>query len=274
MPEVNAVDPAVTPRTRESLAHDLGALGLAPGMTVIVHSSLRSLGWVCGGSVAVVQALIDVVTQAGTIVMPTHTTDNSDPEPWQAPPVPESWWQIIRDHTPAFDPTVTPTRKMGRIVETFRTWPGALRSNHPQASFAAWGCHAAAIIAHHSLAFKLGEGSPLRRMYNLGGSVLLLGVGHDSNTSLHLAEYRAHGATMTTESAALLEHGQRVWRTFPDIELDSDQFPALVVDYLAQGGAERTGLVGSAPAILVPQRPLIDFGVNWLNRQRGNLTGK
>jgi aminoglycoside 3-N-acetyltransferase len=274
VPEVNAVDPAVTPRTRESLAHDLGALGLAPGMTVIVHSSLRSLGWVCGGSVAVIQALIDVVTPEGTIVMPTQTADNSDPEPWKAPPVPETWWQIIRDHMPAFDPELTPTRSMGRIVETFRTWPGARRSNHPQCSFAAWGRHAAVIIADHSLAFKLGEGSPLRRMYDLGGSVLLLGVGHDSNTSLHLAEYRAHGAPVTTESAALLEHGQRVWRSFPDIELDSDQFPALASDYVAQGGAERTGLVGSAQAILVPQRPLIDYGVDWLNRQRRYRTGK
>ncbi len=147
MTELETIQNIPTPRTRETLAADLRALGLRAGAVVIVHSSLSAIGWVSGGSVAVVQALMDVLTPTGTLVMPTHTGDLSDPSFWQNPPVPEAWWDIIRDTMPAFDPEVTPTRGMGRIVETFRTWPGVLRSSHPQVSFAAWGQHAEFITA-------------------------------------------------------------------------------------------------------------------------------
>ena len=104
MTELNTIQNIPSPRTRESLASDLRALGLSRGMIVIVHSSLSAIGWVSGGSVAVVQALMDVLTPAGTLVMPTHTGDLSDPSFWQNPPVPETWWDIIRDTMPAFEP--------------------------------------------------------------------------------------------------------------------------------------------------------------------------
>src|SRR5215467_1319735 len=123
------------PRTRASLAADLRALGLRPGSVVIVHSSLSSLGWVCGGPVAVVEALLDVLGPNGTLVVPTHSGDNSDPAEWRRPPVPETWWPIIREHMPAYDPARTPSTGVGIIPETVRTWPGALRSNHPRTSF-------------------------------------------------------------------------------------------------------------------------------------------
>ena len=71
MSEQDAVDNALLPRTRQSLANDLRVLGVEAGMTLIMHSSLKSLGWVCGGPVAVLQALMDVVTPSGTIVVPT-----------------------------------------------------------------------------------------------------------------------------------------------------------------------------------------------------------
>lgn len=76
--ELIALTPA--PRTRDTLAADLRQLGVAEGMTLLVHSSLSSLGWVCGGPVAVVQALMDALTPSGTLVMPTFTGDYCDPE--------------------------------------------------------------------------------------------------------------------------------------------------------------------------------------------------
>ena len=91
MREKDLIDRTSEPRTRRSLAADLRQLGLEPGAVVIVHSSLSSLGWVCGGSVAVALALMDVLTESGTLVIPTHSAEYSDPGKWENPPVPESW---------------------------------------------------------------------------------------------------------------------------------------------------------------------------------------
>jgi aminoglycoside 3-N-acetyltransferase len=77
--EQKAIQDVDSPRTRATLAADLRALGLEPGMTVLVHSSLSAIGYVVGAAVDVVQALMDVVTPEGTLVMPTHTSENSEP---------------------------------------------------------------------------------------------------------------------------------------------------------------------------------------------------
>ena len=269
MSELDIIKATPSPRTRASLAHDLRQLGVLSGMILIVHSSLRSLGWVCGGPVAVVQALMDVVTEDGTIVMPTQTTGLSDPAKWEHPPVPQEWWQAIYDTMPAFDPQATPSSGMGQIVETFRTWPGVVRSSHPHVSFAAWGRHAHFIIEGHTLENSLGEGSPLARIYDLDGWVLLLGVGYDSCTSFHLAEYRAPGAKLELLRAPMLENGQRVWKEYIDVEIDSSIFPRIGVDF-EQPGFVKIAEVGSATTRLFPQRKGVDFAVGWLTRKPQN----
>ena len=83
---------------------------------------------------------------------------------------------------------------MGVIAEAVRTWPGAVRSDHPHVSFAAVGAQALSVTGVHQLDDELGEHSPLGAVYRLDGKVLLLGCGHDSNTSLHLAEWRQKSA--------------------------------------------------------------------------------
>ncbi len=87
MSEQRLIQETPTPRTRESLAHDLRALGVEAGMTLEVHSSLSTLGWVCGGPVAVVQAFMDVITELGTLLMPTHTPNYTGPARVVADPV-------------------------------------------------------------------------------------------------------------------------------------------------------------------------------------------
>lgn len=82
MAEADAIAAAARPVTEQALRADLRALGgLRSGMTVLVHSSLSSLGWVCGGSTAVIRALLAVVGSAGTLVMPAHSA-GSDPAGW------------------------------------------------------------------------------------------------------------------------------------------------------------------------------------------------
>ena len=267
MSEQRLIQQTSSPRTRESLAQDLRALGIGAGMTLEVHSSLSTLGWVCGGPVAVVQALMDVATETGTLLMPTHSPNYTDPANWSNPPVPQEWWSMLYEQMPAFDPRLTPSWWMGQVAETFRTWPGVLRSSHPAVSFAAWGHHAKILTANHSLDDGLGEQSPLARLYDLDGSVLLLGVSYESCTSLHLAEYRAPQPKLVTEGSPILEYGRRVWKTYQDIELDSDQFPEIGAAFEAMG-LVKTGLVGSAQCKLLPQRPAVDFATQWLTRIR------
>lgn len=254
-----------SPRTRQSIASDLRELGLKEGMTVIIHSSLSSLGWVNGAAVAVIQALMDVVTPRGTIVMPTHSGEYSDPTLWCNPPVPEEWCDLIRETMPAFDPEITPTRGMGIIPEVFRKWPGTRRSDHPAVSFAAWGQYSEIITTHQPLDYPMGEGSPLSCLYDLDAFVLLLGVGFTNNTSFHLAEYRVEKRKETEAGAPVINNNQRVWAVYKDIELDSDLFADIGRDFSGAGQVS-CGRVGSAKTLFFKQREAVDFALKWLNQ--------
>lgn len=254
------------PPTRASLAADLTALGLSDGDTVLVHTSLRAIGWVPGGRVAVLQALLDVLGPTGTLVVPTQTMDNSDPKHWQRPPVPESWWPVIREHMPAFDPALTPTRGMGTLPEAVRTWPGAVRSKHPQASFAAVGARATELMATHELDSQLGETSPLAALEQAGARVLLLGVGYDACTAFHLAEYRIP-SPKTEQGCAVQTTSGREWVTYTDVAINSDDFARVGAAYEPTATLTR-GKVGKADARLFPAAEAIAFAVDWLRTNR------
>jgi aminoglycoside 3-N-acetyltransferase len=257
---VSFVERTTAPSTIGSLAADLSQLGVRPGMTLLVHSSLSAIGYVCGGAVAVVDALLSAVGAEGTLVMPTHTGDLSEPSQWKHPAVPEAWWPVIRGETPAFDPRTTPTRGMGAVVEVFRTWRGTLRSAHPRGSFAARGPNAQTITGAHTLEASFGEGSPLARLYDLDASVLLLGVGFDRNTSFHLAEHRAQCRPQVVQGTPMLEDGARVWKTYADLDYDAGPFADIGAAFLAAGRA-RSGTIGAAEAHLFSQRDCVDFAV-------------
>lgn len=262
------------PHTVRSLAADLRALGVGGGDVLILHSSRRSLGTVVGGSQAVVQALLDVLGPDGTLVVPTQTSQNTDPAGWRHPPVPESWWPVIRDEAPGFDPARTPSEWMGVIAENVRTWPGALRSDHPQVSFAALGRDAARIVAGHRLDDALGEQSPLGAVYRLDGKVLLLGCGYDSNTSLHLAEWRQEAPPRAvTGSSVRRPDGTAEWTTWIDVVTDEADFERLGADFEATGAAT-TGPVGGATGRLMSQRALVDFATAWMATNRPKVNDR
>ena len=267
---VDAVDAQVRPHTVVSLRADLSALGLVAGDVVLLHSSRSSLGFVAGGPQAIVQAVLDVLGMEGTLVVPTHTSENTDPAGWQNPPVPEVWWSAIRDESPGFDPSITPaSRWMGILAETARTWPGAVRSDHPQVSFAAIGAQAAEVTAGHRLDDALGVSSPLGMVYRLNGRVLLLGVGHDANTSLHLAEWRQQVPPLhVTGSSVRQPDGSGRWVTWTDVAEDESDFERIGADFEDSTHAASIGQVGNATAKLMPQRALVDFATRWMADHR------
>ncbi len=258
------------PVTAASLVRDLSALELSPGVAVIVHSSLSALGWVAGGAQAVVHALVDVIASNGTLIMPTHSGDLSEPSRWRNPSVPQSWWDTIRAETAPFDPALTPTRAMDAIVECFRRAPGVRRSMHPTVSFAALGRDAATVVEGHELANGLGEGSPLARLYDLDGCVLLIGVGFDRCTALHLAELRADypDKDWITQGSAMIIDGERRWVTYRDLDGDTDDFDELGRDFIATGVVSKHS-IGSGEMMLMEVRSLVDFAVGWFEQHRG-----
>lgn len=269
MGEREAIERVDDPVTVDSLADDLRTLGVGTGDTLLVHASLSALGWVAGGAQAVVDALRAAVTAEGTIVVPTHTPQYSDPSGWSNPPVPDRWVPTIHAEMPPFRPDVTPTRGVGAVPECLRTYPDAVRGEHPVVSFAARGAEAEAIVTGHAFDDGLGEGSPLARCYYGDADVLLLGVGHDVDTSLHLAEYRAEIPIERTTNAApvLDDDGRRVTVEYEDIETSTDDFPELGAAFEREVGV-REGTVGAAEAKLADQRALVDFAVEWFEANR------
>jgi len=259
------------PITEDRLVDDLVSIGLEPGTIVLVHSSLSGLGWVCGGGVAVINALQRVVRSYGTIIMPAHSGGFSDPALWEHPPVPKEWWTTIRETMPAFDPETSPTRGVGTVSELFRCFPNTLRSSHPHVSFAGWGERAVELLTNHTLEESHGEDSPLARIYDADGSVMILGAGFNSNTSFHLAEYRADYSAKerVTLGAPVLVDDHRRWKNFSDINYNSDDFVALGRAFLKNHKQQvRVGKIGMATCYLFPQRAAVDYAVKWMHTHR------
>lgn len=258
------------PITKNDILRALSALGLRRGNIVMVHTSLSKIGYVCGGAQAVIEALIETVGEHGTIMMPTQTWKNLDPETGVHGDISEEDWDTIRENWPAYNKSLTPTNTMGAVAEMFRSWPGAMRSDHPARSVAAWGRYAEHLVSDHDLSNIFGDGSPIGKLYELNGKVLLIGVGYNKNTSLHLADARAEypGKHNSIEHSAIMENGKRIWKAYETLFVDGDDFDRIGMAFEQDNPVEKTAL-GNAELRLMSQRKLVDFAVQWIERFRG-----
>jgi len=254
------------PNTNESLVRDLSHLGLRPGMTVMVHSSLGKIGWTVGGPVTVIRALLEVLSPEGTLVMPAESPFVSDPGSWNDKRVKKEWHDTIREHLPAFDPLTTPT-SMGAIPESFRTYPGTKRSNHPMVSVCANGRLAEEITAEHSLAFCEGRGTPFEKLYDLDGQTLLLGVGFNRCTSLHYAESLVPQRRTTVHRYPLIVEGQKKWVENADMANDDGVHFPIVGEQFVTNNAVSSGYIGEANSMFFSTRKLVDFAESYFARE-------
>ncbi len=254
---------------KEDMIKTLKTVGVSQGQTIMVHTSLSRLGYVCGGAQTVIEALLECVGDEGTIMMPTQSWKNLDPDAGVHGDVAESDWQLIRDYWPAYDKALTPTNTMGATAELFRRWPGALRSDHPARSVAAWGKYAGYLTQGHTLSNIFGEGSPIGKLYELDGYVLLIGVGYDKNTSLHLADVRASYPSkhLSTEHSAVMIDGKRTWVAYETLFVDGEDFPAIGTAFEALGKVKQEPL-GESSVRFMRQRDVVDFAVDWIEKNR------
>ena len=257
------------PVTKQDIISAVRNVGLKEGSTVMVHTSLSRIGYVCGGAQTVIEALIEVVGHEGTLMMPTQSWKNLDPEDGVHWDTEEEYWDIIRENWPAYDKRITPTNTMGAVSEMFRSWPGTVRSDHPARSVAAWGKYAEYLVEDHDLSNVFGEGSPVGKLYELNGEVLLIGAGYDKNTSLHFADVRADypGKHNCIEHSAIMEDGRRVWKEYATLFVDGEDFEQIGEAFEQNNTVNKT-MIGNAELRLMSQKRLVDFAVDWIEKYR------
>lgn len=219
------------------VTEQLRSLGVEPGGVLLVHTAFSRVGPIEGGPLALIEALIEAVGPAGTLAMPSMSDDDEVP----------------------FDPRATLCSSMGIVAETFWRLPEVLRSDSPHA-FAARGPSAASITRPHPVEVPHGLDSPVGRVYELDGQVLLSGVGHDANTTVHLAENQAGMRYLRPKHATVLEGGQPVRRDYHELDHCCENF-ALLDGWLEAEGKQRRGVVGHGEARLLRARDVVSLTV-------------
>jgi aminoglycoside 3-N-acetyltransferase len=212
-------------------------IGLRRGDAVVVHASLRAVGV---DADELIDRLLDAVGPDGLVVMPTFTYDNP----------------VFASDLPC---------RTGALAETFRRRPEVRRSAHPTYSVAAAGAGAEELLARHELADATGVDSPLGRLASSGGHVLLLGVGHTANTTVHVGEFAADPPYLDIPF-------DRSWPTH-----GADRFPGCSRAFgslerpLRERRAIRDGKVGGAIAQLVSGAAVVEATVALLDADVGAL---
>ena len=208
--------------SREELARDFRALGVARGDVVMLHASVRSVGQIAGGPDQIHLALRDALGAAGTLMMYAGCANHYD-DVGRGILSADQERELLEKHPP-FDPlTARAARSYGILVEFFRTFPGTLVNNHA-ARFAAAGARAAALLAAHPWNFPYGADSPLERFRSAGGRILLLGSDHDEVTFLHHVEHMADfpDKKIARYKVPCEERGRIVWRDVEEVNTAGD----------------------------------------------------
>jgi aminoglycoside N3'-acetyltransferase len=217
--------------SRAAVADQLRTLGVETGGVLLVHTSFRAVRPIEGGPLGLIAALHEALGPHGTLVMPSMSDDDDAP----------------------FDPAASRAAPdLGVVAQTFWELPGAMRSNHPFA-FAAIGPHAAAITADPLPLPPHGAVSPVGRVHDLDGQVLLLGCGHGENTTLHLAELLADVPYRVPRHCTVLQDGHPIRIDYGENDHCCERF-TLADDWLRSRGLQQEGRIGYAQARLARRR--------------------
>ena len=211
----------MTPVARTHVVRQLQDLGVRRGGVLLAHASFSRTGPVEGGPAGLVSALQEAIGPQGTLVMPSMSSDDEHP----------------------FDPRATPCPDMGITAACAADSPHASPPRH-------------AITAPHPIDPPHGADSPVGRARDHDAQVLLLGVGHDADTTIHLAENEAGVRYRRAVHVTVLDGGRPVRFDYREIDHCCARF-ALVDDWLEAAGRQRRGAVGHGVARLARARDIV-----------------
>ena len=243
------------------LAHDLRTIGIYPGDAIMVHASLRAVGPVEERAEGVVSALLSVLGDQGTLLAYVDFEPTPD--------------------IPYFDPQQSPaSTDHGILAEVIRTWPGAVRSLNPGASMAALGARAEWFCQDHPMHFGYGPGSPLAKLVEIGGKVLLVGSDFDNVTLLHYAEHYARlpNKRIIQRTDQVLSDNQVIDVLIEEFDTSEPVIPGMPENYFSQitrqfieTGAAQTGKVGQASSFLLPAAAFVRFAIDQMEQEFGAM---
>lgn len=260
--------------TLESLFNDLVSLDVRSGDGLFVHASMKAIGPVIGGPRTVIEALMHAVGDNGLVGMPGFSEDAYFPTGIDRPDLTRDEVVEIENAVPGFDVVKSPTSGMGIIAETFRTWPGTQRSDHPTVSICLNGSKAESFLDGHSLSWATGKETPLGRLtHRRSMKVLLVGVGWNRCSALHTAETLAtHRRTKTRRFKNGSVDGS--WIETPDVADDMNRLFPRVGAAFDRTGVVSKGKMGKAECQICDLQALTEFAAAWINRaneQSGEL---
>ena len=244
----------------------------------MVHTRMSALGWAVGGSETVVRALLDAVGLDGTIAAYAGWEDHV----YHPEDRPAEHRDAYLAEPPVFDvATSEAVRGHGRIPERLRTWPGAKRSDHPEASVVAVGARAAWLTAEHAGDDAYGPGTPFARLVEADGQVLLLGAPLETISLLHHAEAIAAvpGKRRVTYRVPVRRTAGIGWETCEDIDVRGGPFPyetvldgsapplAAIARAALDAGLGSRVRIGAANCHVFLAAPLVQFAVAWLEER-------
>ena len=232
----------MNPISSKTLIQNFLKLGIKPGGVLLVHTAFSKIKPIEGGPLGLISALRSALGSDGTLVMPSMSYDDDHP----------------------FDKTKSPCPEMGIVADTFWRLPGVLRSDNNHA-FAAVGRLAEKIVAPHPMDVPHGLASPVGRVYEMDGQVLLLGVDHGSNTTIHLCENLAGVRYRRAKYITVLKDGQPTRFDYREIDHCCQNF-ALVDGWLDEKQNQRHGRIGNGETRLMRSRDIVNVVTSHLKQ--------
>jgi aminoglycoside 3-N-acetyltransferase len=257
--------------TKSQLKKDLEKLGLQAGDLLMLHVSVKAIGWIVGGPDVVLQAILEQLTDKGTLMMMVGWEDY----PYELKNWPKDKQEAYWAECPAFDPSKSrANREFSILAEYLRTWPGDVyRSQHPTCNCVALGPKAAYLTQNHALQYGFGAASPFGKLYASKGKILNIGAPLDTLTILHFAEHicEVPNKKIDRYQMPILIDGKREWMKIEEFHTDDgivdwegEDYFKLIARAFIKDQSIPEKYIGGAKSYLFDSEALVDFAQIWM----------